>query len=124
MGSTAVGVPQGSPLSPVLFLIWMAPILLEMERRLVEELPGLKIDFPSYVDDLHCGIYEERAGRKGGDDVDRRESMNGWLDRASIVIKEGGAEFRLPLAEDKQERLVLRPRRGRRSGRGVIEKVK
>ena len=31
---TNVGVPQGSPLSPVVFLIWMAPILEEMERRI------------------------------------------------------------------------------------------
>ena len=26
-GSANVGVPQGSPLSPVIFLIWMAPII-------------------------------------------------------------------------------------------------
>ena len=31
-GKTNLGVPQGSPLSPVIFLIWMAPILEEMEK--------------------------------------------------------------------------------------------
>lgn len=29
---TNVGAPQGSPLSPVIFLIYMAPILEDMER--------------------------------------------------------------------------------------------
>ena len=32
-GKTNMGVPQWSPLSLVVFLIWMAPILEEMERR-------------------------------------------------------------------------------------------
>ena len=36
-----MGVPQGSPLSPVLFLVWMAPILVDMERRVQEEVPGV-----------------------------------------------------------------------------------
>ena len=31
VGKTNVGVPRGSPVSPVVFLIWMAPILEEME---------------------------------------------------------------------------------------------
>ena len=123
-GRTAVGVPQRSPLSPVLFLIWMAPILQEMERRLMEELPNLRIEFPSYVDDLHCGLYDEGACVRGGRELDRRESMGEWLDRASVVIKEVGAEFRLPLAEEKEERLILREKRGRRGRRGTAEKVK
>ena len=33
-GSCDVGVPQGSPLSPVVFLIWMAPILEKMAERI------------------------------------------------------------------------------------------
>ena len=68
-------------------MIWMAPILQEMERRLVEEMPGLRIEFPSYVDDLHCGLYNERVGGRGEEELDRRESMGEWLDRASVVIK-------------------------------------
>ena len=43
VGRTTVGVPQGSPLSPVLFLVWMAPILVEMERRICEEVPGVNV---------------------------------------------------------------------------------
>ena len=32
-GAAAKGVPQGSPLSPMLFLVFMALLLEEMERR-------------------------------------------------------------------------------------------
>ena len=61
MGSSAIGVTQGSPLSLVLFLVWLALILVEMERRICEEVPGVGVEFPSYVDDLHCRLYDERA---------------------------------------------------------------
>ena len=37
-GAATKGVPQGSPLSLVLFLVFMAPILEEMERRVKEEV--------------------------------------------------------------------------------------
>ena len=53
-GKTNMGVPQGSPLSLVVFFIWMAPIPEEMERRLREEV-GVEIELPSYVDDIHLG---------------------------------------------------------------------
>ena len=67
VGRTSTGVPQGSPLSPVLFLVWLAPILTEMERRIKEEVPGVGVEFPSYVDDLHCGLYDGgRAVRDEG----------------------------------------------------------
>ena len=49
------GVPKGSPLSLVLFLVWMVPIRVEMERRIRKEVPGVGVKFPSYVDDLPCG---------------------------------------------------------------------
>ena len=108
VGRSKTGVPQGSPLSPVLFLVWMAPILAEMERRIKEEVLGVSVEFPSYVDDLHCGLYDEgRMARELGT-IDRRERMEELLDRVSAVLKEVAAECGLPLAEDKQERLVLR----------------
>ena len=76
------------------------------------------------MDDLHCGIYDERSRRGERGEVDRAEEMSEWLDRASIVVKEVGAEFELPLAEEKEERLVLRNKMGRRGKRGISEKVK
>ena len=41
MGRSMTGVPQKSRLYLVLFLVWMAPILMEMERRIKEEVPGV-----------------------------------------------------------------------------------
>ena len=102
----------------------MAPILVEMERRIREEVPGVGVEFPSYVDNLHCGLYNERACSRRLDEVDRREGMGDLVERVSAVLKEVAVERGLPLAEDKEERLVLRSGGGRRGRRGVCEKVK
>ena len=113
MGWTSKGVPQGSPLSPVMFLVWMAPILREMERRVVEEVASSSVDFPSYVDVLHCGIYMRGSGtrRTLNDPLEAPERMEDLLDRASQTIKEVAVARGVPLAEDKEERLILRDKK-------------
>ena len=118
------GVSQGSPLPPVLFLVWMAPILREMERRIVEEVPGVGVEFSSYVDDLHCGLYVRRRSVGGLDAVGRKERMEDLLDRVSRTITEVVGERGQHLAEDGEEHLVLRDKVGRRGRRGIPEKVK
>ena len=95
-----------------------------MERRIKEEVPGVGVEFPSYVDDLHCGLYDGGRAVRVGSVMDRKERMEDLLGRVSVVLKEVAAERGLPLAEDKEERLVLRCRSGRRGRRGVAEKVK
>ena len=124
VGRSTVGVPKGSPLSPVLSLVWMAPILEEMERWIMEEIPGVLVEFPSYVDDLHCGLYDSRRVMKRLGEVERRERMEEQLEHVSVTLKEVARERGLPLAEDKEERLVLRSKAERRGRRGVVEKVK
>ena len=95
-----------------------------MERQIQEEVPGVEVEFPSYVDDLHCGLYNERATCRRMGDVEWREAMEDLVDRVSVVIKEVAAEHGLPLAEDKEECLIFRGGSGRRERRGVGEKVK
>ena len=54
-----MGVPQGSPLSPGVFLIFLAPILEEIESTMTQELQ-LVIEIPAYVDDiLICVLAKE-----------------------------------------------------------------
>ena len=64
-GRTNVGAPQGSPLSPVIFLIYMAPILEEMEENLtrarLSESPEGVVEIPSYMDDIN-GVICDREG--------------------------------------------------------------
>ena len=111
-------------MSAVLFLGWMAPILEEIERRLVKEVTGVVVEFPSYVDDLHCGLCDSRRVIKGLGDMERREQMEELLERVSVTLKDVAREWGLPLAEDKEERLALRSKAGRRGRSGVAEKVK
>ena len=56
---TNIGAPQGLPVSPVLFLVWMAPIIIKMETALTERFQAKRaeIEILSYVDDLQSGIY-------------------------------------------------------------------
>ena len=123
-GRSTVGVPQGSPLSPVLFLVWMAPILVELEWRIREEVPGVGVEFTSYVDDLHCRLYDMQTSVRRLEVVQRWEGMGDLVDWVSVVLKEVAAERGLPLAEDKEERLILWGGNGRRGKRGVGKKVK
>ena len=50
--------------------------------------------------------------------------MSDLVNRVSVVVKEVVTEHCLPLAEDKEERLILRGSGGRHGRRGVCEKVK
>lgn len=102
----------------------MALILLEIERQIKEEVPGVGVEFPSYVDDLPFGLYDDRRATRGLEEVERRECMQDLVTRVSNVLKEVAEELRLPLAEDKEERLILRSKGDRRGGRGEVEKVK
>ena len=53
-------VPQESPLSPVVFLIWMAPILVKIEER-VKEATELDMEIPSFVDDMCADVIDGTA---------------------------------------------------------------
>lgn len=58
-GTAHKGVPQWSPLSTVLFLVYMAPILEEIEQYVKEEVGRVTVRFPSYMNDLHCRLYDK-----------------------------------------------------------------
>ena len=60
LGRTNVGVPQGSPLSPIIFHIFMVPILEEMETTITLEL-NIDIEIPSYVDDILVCILDKQG---------------------------------------------------------------
>ena len=115
-GRTNVGVPQGSPLSPVIFLIFMAPILEEMEAKLTAELQT-NIEIPSYVDDiLVCILDKEKKG-----------DMKAKLDQANMIVNQTAAKLTLPLQKDKHETTVINAGgtgSGKRKKRAQVKRVK
>ena len=87
-GKTNVGMPQGSTLSLLVFLLWMVPILEEMERRIRWEV-GADIELPSYVDHIHLGIYDHERRGAGIQDLDGEgETIRELLARADRVLKD------------------------------------
>ena len=119
----AKGVPQGFPLFPVLFLVFMAPMQEEMEHRVKEEAWRVEVQFPSCVADLHCGLYDMRGGEE--EEV-KRERMQDQVARVRRVVTEVAAEQELPLAADNEESMVLSRGCGRKKNRknGIAEKVR
>ena len=87
-------------------------------------MPGVLVEFPSYVNNLYCGLYDECTSCWRMEEVERRKEMVYLVDRVSLVFKEVGTEPGLPLVENKEERLVLRGDGGCRGRRGVCNKVK
>ena len=68
-------------------MIWMAPILEEMERRIRWEV-GVDIKLPSYVDDIHLGIYDHGRRGAGIQDLDNEgEAIGELIARADRVLK-------------------------------------
>ena len=105
-GKTNVGVPQGSPLSPFVFVIYMAPILEDMDQQ-VSEATGLDVEVPSYVDDIMVCVLD----REGV------ENMKEVLKEVDKVVGLVAAKWDLPLEKKKHEEIVFnqggvgRPRR-------------
>ena len=91
---------------------------------MVEEVPGVGVEFPSYVDDLHRGLYVGRRCVGGLEANGRRERMGDLPDRVSRTLKEVAGERGRTLAEGIEERLILPDKTGRRRRRGIAEKVK
>ena len=48
------GVPQGSPLSPVLFLVGVAKAFDNADMRIQKEITSHRVNIYSYVDDFNC----------------------------------------------------------------------
>ena len=58
-------VPQGSPLSPVLFLIGVARALENVDTRIKREITDHKIRIYSYVDDFNYTTEQLPCSRPG-----------------------------------------------------------
>ena len=100
-GKTNLEAPQGSPLSSIIFVIWMVPIIKKMEIA-IREVALYDNKLPSYVDDLYVNIYNWNRIY-----VD----MELLLKRVDEVVNWVVKENHLPLEELKHEKLVLRKKR-------------
>lgn len=104
MGGERGGMPQGSPLSPIVFLIWMAPILERIEQELRDRAgvgagvgtanAVVDLELPSFVDDMCADIVIW----EGCDDNMQRVEAN-----VQRIVQEVAEENNLPLETEKEE---------------------
>ena len=108
---TNIRAPQGSPVSPVLFLIWIVPIITKMETVLEVKFvrKRAEIEMPSYIDDLQGGIYIWEP------DIAKRCNMGAMLEKANIMVNRIAKENYRPLTDSKHEWLVLRTKKRKQS---------
>ena len=78
-----------------------------------EEVGRVDVQFPSYVDDLHCGLYDRRVT---GAEEAKCERMQELVARVQWVVAEVATEQRLPLAADKGSRWYLEEAVGEKRG--------
>jgi hypothetical protein len=92
------GIPQGSPLSPILFLFFIAELLEEFERPGTENLFGF-----GFIDDTTLVAWGDSAS-------DNCKRLTAAHDRCIAWAKRYGAKF----APDKYQLMHFTKRRGRR----------
>ena len=95
-------------MSPILFLIYLAPTIYKMEEKIRKAMPGLQIEVSSYVDDIALSII----------DTDRSTDMARMVARGGEIIREVAEADGIPLERDKEEMIVF-GRKGKK-----IERVK
>ena len=100
-GITNLRAIQDLPLSPIIFLIWMPPIIKKMEI-VIKEVATYDNELPSYNDNLHVNICKRNRIH-----VDIRL----LLKRIDEVVNEVIRENHLSLEELKYETLMLRKKR-------------
>ena len=100
-GKTNLEALQGSPLSPIIFIIWMALIINKMEIGIRKIVP-CDNKLPLYVDNFHVNICNWNRIH-----VD----MELLLKTTHEVVNRVARENHQPLEESKHEILVLRKKR-------------
>ena len=103
--------------------MFLALILEEMEHQVKEEVGRVDVRFPSYMDDLHCGLYDRQGV---GEEEVKHERMQDQVARVRRVVTKVAAEHKLPLAADNEESMVLKGgcRRKKDRKNGIAEKVR
>ena len=86
----------------------MALIIEEMEKRIKWEL-RVDINLPSYVDNIHLGIYDwKNRGKRVEEMGEDNNAAEELIERANRVLKEVVEERGLPLEESKEEKVILK----------------
>ena len=104
-GKTNLRALQGSPLTPIIFLIWIASIVTKMDIA-IREIASYDNKLPSYIDNLHVNIYNWNW---------IHVNMDLLLKSINEVVNRVAKENHLPLEESKHETLVLRKKRRKKN---------
>ena len=96
----------GPPLSPILFLIYLALTIYKMEKRIRRAMPGLEIEINNYVNDIALTFFD-------GDGI---MDMGRMVAKGGEIMREVAEADGIPLELEKEKTIVF-GRKGRKAER-------